>query len=73
MEHIERREGETLDLGGYSFAIAYSRGGRLVMVANSGMGETREEAIREARKLGEAIRHQEKIDKARPKADIDSN
>lgn len=51
MERIERHEGETLELGGYSFAIVSARSGRLIMLANSGMGETREDCLREARKL----------------------
>ena len=51
MERIERHEGESLTLGGYTFAVVHARGGRLIMLANSVLGETAEDCQREARRL----------------------
>lgn len=51
MERIERHEGETLELGGYMFAVVHARGGRLILLANSGEGETREDCLRAASRL----------------------
>lgn len=40
MERIERQEGETLELGGYTFGVAYCRDKKLVLFANNFCGET---------------------------------
>lgn len=61
MERIERHEGETLELGGYTFGVAYCRNKRVVLLVNSAMGETSQDVETALR------RFQAKLDVRQPK------
>lgn len=67
MERIERKEGELLILGGYTFGVAYCRDRHLVLLVNNLADETAADVEAAVR------RFQAKLDKPPAKVDDSGN